>query len=388
MNQRRMIALGLAAVLTLSLTACGKTGDSSEGTAPAGVAVQVQEVATGDVAVENKVSGRVMADDEYNIMVASAAKCTAVYVQAGDTVRAGDKICKLDLGSTLASYSAATIGYDSAVTAYNAQKEIFAKQIALAENNLANSKALFAIGAASKLEVEQAELTLKQAIAGRDSTLAQLQAGIQNASSGVKQLDLVMENIDGNGNVISPVSGTLVTLNAVENGFVTTSMPVAVVDGADQMKIAVGVAETLVPKLSIGDRVSVSVTSAGKEFVGTIRSVDQTANMQTRLYTVIINVPAEVSGLLGGMFADATFYTDSSENAIAIPSEAILTSAGNQYVFVAENDTARQVIVQTGLVGNGVTQITSGLTGGEKLITVGQTYLTDGDAIRIVSGEG
>ena len=115
--------------------------------------------------------------------------------------------------------------------------------------------------------------------------------------------------------------------------------------------------------------------------------MDQTANLQTRLYTVMISVPAEVGGLVAGMSADVTFYTDTAENAIAVPSEAILTSAGAQYVFVADGGKAKYVPVETGLTGNGVTQITAGLTGGEQLITVGQSYLMDGDSIRIVSGE-
>lgn len=389
MSQKRIFTLALAAALTLSLCACGKQGgDTSEDNAPAGVAVQVQQVTSDTVSVENKVSAKVVADDEHTIMVASAAKCTAVYVQAGDTVKAGDIICTLDLGSTLASYSAASISYESAVASYKSQKEIFDKQIAMARSNVENTKALFAIGAASQLEIDQAELTLKQAIAGRDSTLAQLEAGIQNAKSGVSQLDMVMENVDRKGNVIAPVSGTLVSLSAVENGFVSSSMPVAVIDGADQMKVMAAVSEALVPKLNMGDRVTIRVNSADKEFSGTIRSVDQTANMQTRLYTVVINVPAEVSGLVAGMSADVTFYTDTSENTIVVPSEAILTSAGQPYVFVVEGDSAKYVAVETGLTGNGVTQITSGLVGGEQLITVGQTYLADGDPVRIVSGEG
>ena len=55
---------------------------------------------------------------------------------------------------------------------------------------------------------------------------------------------------------------------------------------------------------------------------------------------------------------------------------------------MVENDAAKYVEVTTGLTGTGVTQVTSGLTGGEMLVTVGQSYLADGDAVRVVSGEG
>ena len=142
------------------------------------------------------------------------------------------------------------------------------------------------------------------------------------------------------------------------------------------------------PKLSIGDQVDVAVSAANTSFTGTIRSVEQAANMQTKLYTVTITVPAETSGLLSGMFADVTFRTDTSANTIVVPTEAILTSGDTQYVFVVENGAARYVEVTTGLTGNGVTEITSGLTAGEQLVTVGQSYLNDGYAVRVVSGEG
>ena len=109
--------------------------------------------------------------------------------------------------------------------------------------------------------------------------------------------------------------------------------------------------------------------------------------MQTKLYTVTLSVPAEVGGLMAGMFADVTFRTDTSANTIVVPTEAILTSGDVQYVYVVEDGVARYVEVTTGLTGNGVTEVTSGLTAGEQLVTVGQSYLSDGDAVRVVSGE-
>jgi len=56
---------------------------------------------------------------------------------------------------------------------------------------------------------------------------------------------------------------------------------------------------------------------------------------------------------------------------------------------VVENGTtARYVEVTTGLTGSGVTEVKSGLKAGEQLVYVGQAYLEDGTAVRIVSGEG
>jgi len=382
---KRIISGVLAAFTALALTGCGS--EPAETVLPAGVAVQVRTVERSDVSTENRVSGSVTSDDETSIYVASTAKCTAVYFQAGDQVEKGDVICTLDLGSTQASYNAAKISYDSAATGYSQQKALLDKQLELAEQNLANTKALYEIGAASRLEIDQAELQLLQLQAARDSTLSQLRAGMESYRSNLEQLDLVMDDVDAEGNVVAPASGKLAALTATEGGYVSASYPVAVISGAEQMKVTVYVSEALVPKLTIGDAAHVSVSAANAEFTGVIRSIDQTPNMQTRLYGVVLSVPASVPGLISGMFADVTFYTETHADALTVPSEAILTANGEQYVFLAVDGAAVRTSVTTGLTGDGVTEILSGLTDGQQLVVVGQQYLSDGDAVRIV-GEG
>ena len=385
---RKTAAALLAPVLALMLTACGgEPVQNEDGNTAAGIAVQVETVSARDIATENKVSGKISADNETVIMIASTAKCTAVYFEAGDQVEAGDILCTLELGSALANYNAARIGYNGAVQSYSDQKAVLDKQVQLAADNVNNTKALFEIGAASQLEVDQAELNYSNAVAGRNSALSQLESGIQSAKSGLEQLDTALENVDADGNVIAPMAGTLVTMNAAENSFISNSMPLAVIDGPDQMKVSVSVSEALVPKISIGAQADVYVSAIDASFSAVIRSVEQAANMQTRLYTVTLTVPADVGGLLSGMFADVTFFTDVSPDAVVVPTESILTRGGRQYVFIVEDGAARSVEVSTGLTGNGVTEVTSGLSEGQQLVTVGQAYLHEGDPVRVVTGE-
>ena len=388
----RALSAALAAALILTLAGCQskESSDSSgsQSSAPAGVAVQVRQVARDSIAVESKVSGKVVTDSETSVFVAANAQCTAVYVEVGDTISAGQAICALDMASTLASYNAASISYQSAQRSYQDQTAIFDTQIALAEKNVNDLKALFEIGAASQAEIDAAELNLMTARATRESTLAQLEAGMQSTISSLEQLSAVLENVDASGKVIAPASGTITSLSAVKDSYVSPSMPVAVIDGADVMKVSVSVSEALVPKLAVGDQVDVSVSALDTSFVGTIRTVEGSANPQTKLYTVTISVPEDVAGLLSGMFADVSFRTEVSENTIVIPTEAILTTGGVQHVFVVEDGMARDVEIQTGLAGNGVTEVTSGLEEGWQLVTVGQAYLADGDAVRVVSEEG
>ena len=383
MRRTRIPALLLAALTAMTLTACGGEEAPQEAV---GLAVQVETVLPGSIATENRVSGQVNADNSSTILISSAAKCTAVYFEAGNQVEAGDVLCTLDLGSSLASYSAARISYDAAVQSYQDQKVVLDQQVQLAADNMTSTEALYEIGAASALEVDQARMNYNSAVATRNSTLAQLEAGIQNAKSGLDQLDTALEHVDGSGNVIAPLSGTLATMNAVEGSYISNSLPLAVVNGGGPMRVTDSVSETLVPQLAIGDTAEVTASAIGQTFSAVIRSVERAANAQTKLYTVTLTVPEEVEGLLPGMFADVVFRTNVSENTIVVPSDAILTSEDTQYVFVAEDGTARYTEITTGLTGTGVTEVLTGLTEGQQLVVVGQQYLSDGDPVRIVDG--
>lgn len=379
---------GAAALLmsAMLLTACG--GEVVEETAgPVGIAVQVQTVEKQDIFSENRASGKITADNEVSIMVATAAKCVDVYVQAGDTVTAGQKLCKLDLGSTLANRNAAQISYNAAVRSCSEQKGVLDGQVALQKKNLEAAKALFEIGAASQMEVDSAQLQLDGAIAQRNSTMGQLEAAVQQAKAGLEQLGTALDNVDSEGNLVSPIDGVLASLTAVKDSFVTNTMPVAVIDGDGGMKVTTAVSETVVPKLNIGDTAPVRISATGEEYTAVIRSVERASNMQTRLYNVTLELPAEAEGLLTGMFAEVIFHTDGASDAVVVPSEAIQTSNDVQYVYIVENNAAKRVEVTTGLTGSGVTEVLTGLAGGEQLVTVGQAYLAEGDAVRIVGGE-
>ena len=65
-----------------------------------------------------------------------------------------------------------------------------------------------------------------------------------------------------------------------------------------------------------------------------------------------------------------------------------MTDGETEYVYITEDDvTAKKVVVETGIVGNTNTEITSGLNEGDKLIIKGQSYLSDASLLRIVGEE-
>ena len=91
-----------------------------------------------------------------------------------------------------------------------------------------------------------------------------------------------------------------------------------------------------------------------------------------------------------GAFATVTFYTDRRASTISVPTESILTGNNNeQYVFTvnADGTAATRVTVTTGLVTKDSTEIVSGLKAGDRVVTKGQSYLSDGAAVHVVTSD-
>ena len=87
-----------------------------------------------------------------------------------------------------------------------------------------------------------------------------------------------------------------------------------------------------------------------------------------------------------GMFADISLVTREEKNIITIPAEAVMQSGDELYVYVAEGDTAKKVIVTTGISNDELTEITSGVNEGDSVIISGKEYISEKNSkIKIVS---
>lgn len=386
--RKKITALMLALSMLLALTACGESEQVEENTAPAGLAVQVTEAKVQTLSSDVTVSGKVAAEAETAVYVlgSNSATVAQLYVSEGDRVTAGDVLCRLDTSRVSGSDLSNQASYLASMENYNTQKALLDRTVSMQQTNYENTLALYEIGAASRLEVDAAELQYLSAIAQRDATLSQLASAMSSQQSGYLQMNAAMQGADANGNVIAPVSGTVTSVSATVGSTVSATKPIAVIDAAGQMNISVSVSEALLPKLAVGDMASVSVSSLSLEFDALITAIDRASSLQTQLYGVTLSVPEEIEGLRPGTFADVSFHTDTSLDTVVVPTEAILTAAGEQYVYVVDGTVARKAPVTVGLAGSGVTELLSGVSAGESVVTVGQQYLSDGDAVRIVEG--
>jgi membrane fusion protein, macrolide-specific efflux system len=165
----------------------------------------------------------------------------------------------------------------------------------------------------------------------------------------------------GNGSSGSSGSGSS------GSGSSGSSSSITVVSANDV--IDVSVAASVVDKIKTGDQVVIS--SEGAAATGTVASIGLIADTSSGVATfpVVIDVTGTPSGLYSGASATVSIIYNQLTDVLAVPAAAVQTSpSGKNFVYVSVN--GRQVArdVTTGLTNGGLTQITSGLTAGERVV--------------------
>ena len=400
MKRKRFAAATLAGVMLLC-AGCGQEEEAEE-EAPSGTAVEVMEVTSGPMSAEYSLTGKVVAVSEVQVFPLLAGQVQTLSVEEGDTVSRGQTLFTVDtstvtstMGALQQSYSATKAATDRAIESAQLGVEQAELGVEQAQQAVDNAEALLEVGAAAEQDVTQARQGLQQA----QTALSQAQAGVAQAqaqqSASLAQIQASMDQITTQaelGTVTAPCAGTVTAVNLVRGGMASSAQPAVVIAENGAVEVAASVAEDVYMDIRKGDNAGVVISALSDDMVnGTISEVPAAANAQTSLYDVSVSLPADVKPPIGA-FATVTFYTDRRSDTISVPTEAILTGADDeQYVFVvdtyAEGDTAVRVTVETGLVSNTDTEILSGLAEGDRVVVKGQSYLSDGAAVRIVTGE-
>lgn len=381
----------LAALLAASMALCAgcgsQTSDDGEEQTAAGTAVEVAEVTKGAMSTEYSVNGKVVADNEVQVFPMLAGQVLTLSVSEGDKVAKGQTLLNVDTSSVTSTMSSLRESYNATKTA--TEKAIENAQIGVEQAQLAveNTEALLEAGAAAEQDLTKAKQGLAQAQAGVQQARAQQAASLAQIQASMDQINKQASY----GTVTAPCAGTVTAVNVVQGGMASSAQPAVVIAEDSRVKINASVSEDVFAGLHTGDSAGVQISVLSDEVKSAkIVSLPAAANQQTNLYDVSVSVPSGTEPAIGA-FATVIFYTDRRENTLSVPTDCVLTGNDNErYLFTVDESgtTAARVTVETGLVGKTNTEITSGLNEGDRVVVKGQSYLSDGSAVRVVTSDG
>ena len=385
--KKRILAALLAASMALCAGCGSQTSDDGEEQTAAGTAVEVAEVTKGAMSTEYSVNGKVVADNEVQVFPMLAGQVLTLSVSEGDKVAKGQTLLNVDTSSVTSTMSSLRESYNATKTA--TEKAIENAQIGVEQAQLAveNTEALLEAGAAAEQDLTKAKQGLAQAQAGVQQARAQQAASLAQIQASMDQINKQASY----GTVTAPCAGTVTAVNVVQGGMASSAQPAVVIAEDSRVKINASVSEDVFAGLHTGDSAGVQISVLSDEVKSAkIVSLPAAANQQTNLYDVSVSVPSGTEPAIGAV-ATVIFYTDRRENTLSVPTECVLTGNDNErYLFTVDESgtTAARVTVETGLVGKTNTEITSGLNEGDRVVVKGQSYLSDGSAVRVVTSDG
>jgi membrane fusion protein, multidrug efflux system len=121
----------------------------------------------------------------------------------------------------------------------------------------------------------------------------------------------------------------------------------------------------------------------GKVFAAKVSRISYALDEATR--TMLVEADIENPGLTlrPGMYATVKVGVEKKENALLVPVEALVMEKTNAFVFVAIDGKAKKTPVKLGFNDGVNAELASGVTEQDRVLLVGKTVLTDGQAVTL-----
>lgn len=236
-----------------------------------------------------------------------------------------------------------------------------------------------------QLQLEQARQTSDryaelQSIGGisrQDYDMATL--GVSNL-----QADLAIVNTEIEKTYVrAPFSGKLGLRMISPGAYVTPQTILTTIQTTGDLRLDFSVPERYISLLKTGMPVQFTVAGSDQTFSAQIIATNSGIGEGTRTLDVRATVRGDQTGLTPGGFATVALAFDPDQNAIMLPSQAIIPMARGKQVAVYNNGIVRMKNVTTGVRDSSRIQVLSGIQEGDTIVTTGLMSLKDSSSATI-----
>ncbi|MBC8110192.1 MAG: efflux RND transporter periplasmic adaptor subunit [Verrucomicrobia bacterium] len=294
-----------------------------------------------------EVQGTLDSENNINVTPRMGGNVTQVLVKEGDIVRTGQVLAITDDATLQQNMAQLRTGYELAKTVYERQEKLWEQKIG--------------------------------------SEIQYLQA--KNQKEGLERQMATLQSQVAMTRIISPINGTVNAVNIKIGEMAAPGMPVVQVVNLLQMKVKAKVADTYINSIKKGDPVTVKLPDINEEMQAKITFVGQVVNPASRTFDVEVALSNPSNKLKPNLLTMLSINDKVKQNVLVIDENLIQNTELGDIVFIAVTENGKTIAkmkkVKKGLVYNGKTEITEGLTAGDQLITVGNQDLVEGQAVKL-----
>jgi RND family efflux transporter MFP subunit len=342
-----------------SLITLGCQGTSPPATAerqrPAVTDVKITTVSLSTVDEIYETTGTVKSEQVSNVASRIMGVVTAINVQEGDAVRAGQLLMTIDDQELKQKAKGASMSMETTKSNKN-----------MAEITWRRYQQLFAEKALSQQEMDQVETQKKMA----DSEYERAKAAYEEAVTH-----------EGHAKIRSPMAGTITGKKIDRGSMAIPGQVLLTIEGDAALYVEAFADETLTRRLSKGMTADVAIDAANKQLRGPIRNIVHAVDPHSRSFLIKIGLPA--AGLKSGLYARVRIPVG-KKKILLVPEGSVVSKGQLTGIYVVSaNGVVTYRLVKTGRIyPEGKIEILSGLANSEQIISEGMQKAIDGGIIQ------
>jgi len=326
--------------------------------------VQISTAERGSISKTIQFTGDIDPYQTANIYPKVNGNLEEEFVNIGDYVRKGQLLALIDttiysqnVGQAKGTYMQAEATLINAKITYERNKSLLEQNL-IAKQDLDNAETAYKVAQAQEVAAE---------------------ANYKNAAT---QL--------GYCRIVAPFDGYITRRYFDPGVYVTTSTnaqgsTLFLLSEIQKVKIMVNVLENDVQYLGNITTADVTVDAYPTQiFKGRITRISQQFDLATRTMPVQVDLDNSQRLLKPGMFANINLILARKDDALILPTQDIMKDDSGSYVYTLSKDsTARKTYVKIGISQDNRNEILAGITGSDRLLTVGQDLVNNGMRIRV-----
>lgn len=351
MSKRKKILIGVGIIIVLLALAYPKikplmSNDASGNPQQAGPsALKVNAVTVQSDVVQDKIftTGTILANEEVELRSEASGKITKISLEEGSQVKKGQLLLKIN---------------DSELQA----------QL---------TRAKYRLNLATEREDRQRKLLDKGGISQEDYDATLNEVNV--LKSEVTLIEAQIEKTE----VRAPFDGRVGLKYVSEGSYISPSTRIASLQDVNPVKIDFSVPERYVNTVEVGDKITFTVQGTDETFEGEIYAIEPRIDSQTRTLQIRARSENPKELLVPGAFADLELILDTVDDALMLPTMALVPELQGQKVYLYKDGTVAEQSVQTGIRTDKKVQITNGLQPGDTVLTTGLLQVRTGMPVEL-----
>lgn len=199
--------------------------------------------------------------------------------------------------------------------------------------------------------------------------------------SEVQLIDAQIEKTE----IKAPFSGVLGLKYVSEGAYITPNDAIASLQEINPVKIDFSIPERYISRVKVDDQINFTVQGVDSTFTGLVYAIEPRINTETRTLQIRALSSNADFLLYPGAFANIILILERIDDALMVPTIAIIPELNAQKVYVVNNGIVEERQVQTGIRTNEKVQVVSGLERGDKVLTTGLLQVQPGMEVDITS---